>query len=84
MNRRGFLKAALGAVTLAAAPLPFVRSIEPFVEPDFSAIGSAYAKHLAQSMIETKETIAANILSAYTHRTYALAFAVTNDEVSHG
>lgn len=85
MNRRGFLT-VLGAVVIA--PLPVVSSIEPFsTETDLAGIGSAYARHLAQSMIETKETLAANVLNhsflaRYSHATYAVGFAIT--EADHG
>ncbi len=69
MNRRGFLR-SLGAV--AAAPLiPLVRAIEPTMGavgasyawhlPD--EVGASYARALARSMLETKETLSANILN---------------------
>ena len=86
MNRRELFKsfAALAVVPAAVIP-PWI-----FVEVRLSP----YAQHLARSMLETKKTLTANIidnlylssrpaLARYTHRAYAMGFAVT-EEMSHG
>lgn len=60
MNRRGFL----GLVTAAAvAPQELIRPVAPAPVLDAAAAGSAYSRVLAQSLLQTKEMIAANILN---------------------
>lgn len=82
MNRRGFFKSiAATAVVAFASQTRLAQTVLRAVEPDYAAIGAAYAEALARSLIETKETLAANILSLYMPQTYAEAFVLT-EEVS--
>lgn len=70
MNRRGFLRSMLAA-PVAALPIPALAapSFALFETPDpielfrASEIGRQYAAALARSLMETKATIAANILN---------------------
>ena len=51
---------------------------------DHIRIGQVYAKHLAQSLIETKETLAANVLNnAFTGGAYAGGDGVALNSASH-
>lgn len=60
MNRRGFL----GLVTAAAVvPQELIRPVAPAPVLDAAAAGSAYSRALAQSLLQTKEVVAANVLS---------------------
>lgn len=46
-------------------------------------IGQVYAKHLAQSLVETKETLAANVLNRAFNDTYAGGDGVALNSASH-
>jgi len=50
---------------------------------DHVRIGSTYAKHLAQSLIETKETLAANVLNRAFNASYAGGDGVSLISASH-
>jgi hypothetical protein len=50
---------------------------------DHIRIGATYAKHLAQSMVETKETLAANILNRAFNASYAGGDGVALNSASH-
>lgn len=50
---------------------------------DHIRIGQTYAKHLAQSLIETKETLAANILNRAFNAAYAGGDGVALNSASH-
>jgi len=50
---------------------------------DHIRIGTTYAKHLAQSLIETKETLAANILNRAFNDSYVGGDGVCLDSASH-
>lgn len=78
MNRRGFLAAAIGAALTPQEliqPQPWYKRVTygtlrmqtagPLSEAEIRRIGALYTQHLARSMIETKETLVANILNAY-------------------
>lgn len=55
MNRRGFIALATAA---AVAPQELIAAPEPAPILDAAAIGSAYTKALAQSLLQTKEMVA--------------------------
>lgn len=66
MNRRGFFKALVAtAVVATATQTRLGQTALRLVEGprDFTTAGMRYAAYLAKSMAETKETLAANILS---------------------
>ena len=50
---------------------------------DHIRIGQVYAKHLAQSLIETKETLAANVLNRAFNASYAGGDGVALNSASH-
>lgn len=50
---------------------------------DHIRIGQVYAKHLAQSLVETKETLAANVLNRAFNDTYAGGDGVALNSASH-
>lgn len=63
MNRRGFFKAlAATAVIAFADKTRLADAVLPLIS-DPVAIGRSYVEALARSMIETKETLAANIMN---------------------
>jgi hypothetical protein len=88
MNRRGFFKAvAATAVVAFAAQTRFAQTALRAIEPDWEKIGRLYSEALARSLIETKETIAANILNnAFTPNSFDRLLEAPSDytQVSYG
>lgn len=62
MNRRGFFKALAASAVVAIGRNTFAQTALELIDDPVS-IGRSYAEHLARSMSETKETLAANILN---------------------
>jgi hypothetical protein len=65
MNRRGFFASLLASACVAAASTTRIgqTALVPYKDDESMAAGARYAEHLARSMLETKETLAANILN---------------------
>jgi len=64
MNRRGFFKAlAATAVVAFASQTRLAQTALRAIEPDWEKIGRLYSEALARSLIETKETLVANIMN---------------------
>jgi hypothetical protein len=65
MNRRGFFASFLAAAVVAAASSTRLGQTALAIADEYDPveIGRAYTDHLIRSMIETKETLAANILN---------------------
>lgn len=64
MNRRGFFKALAATALVAVASRTRLAETALTVPPtDWAEVGQRYVEALARSMLETKETLAANILN---------------------
>lgn len=67
MNRRGFFASLIASACVAAASTTRIGQtaleLVPYKDDESMAAGARYAEHLARSMLETKETLAANILN---------------------
>lgn len=72
MNRRGFIAAAVAA---AVAPKELLRPVAAPAAPDYAAIGAAYTRALARSMVMTKEMISAQVYQAMI---YGRAFSLVD------
>lgn len=80
MNRREFFH-ALGAIAVAQAlPIPLVREITPFDDH----LSGVYAKRLARSMLETKETLTANILNRAFTTSERMSYGFADWRGTHG
>lgn len=63
MNRRGFFKALAATAVVAFASQTRLAHYSVDVVDDPVSVGRDYAEALARSLLETKETISANVLN---------------------
>ena len=66
MNRRGFFRSLVATAAVALADKTRLGETALRIVEDPISVGQAYAEHLARSLVETKETLCANILNSYT------------------
>lgn len=79
MNRRGFFAAlAATALVAVASRTRLAETALTLPSTKWEEVGSLYAQHLARSMLETKEMIAANLLN-YTFTSHALPMAIPQE-----